>query len=127
MENKSFIIKNISKDRFSPLNATEEELIAFSLDENSLLNEKTTINELNARELVISFYNKREKFRQNSRLGHIIMKENNLSKDDLIRALVYHEQNEVPLGEAFIKLGICTQEQVNKALEIQMQIRNYIL
>jgi hypothetical protein len=127
MENKSFIIKNISKDRFSPFNATEEELIAFSLDENSLLNEKTTINELNARELVISFYNKREKFRQNSRLGHIIMKENNLSKDDLIRALVYHEQNEVPLGEAFIKLGICTQEQVNKALEIQMQIRNYIL
>jgi len=127
MENKSFIIKNISKDRFSPFNATEEELIAFSLDENSLLNEKTTINELNARELVISFYNKREKFRQNSRLGHIIIKENNLSKDDLIRALVYHEQNEVPLGEAFIKLGICTQEQVNKALEIQMQIRNYIL
>lgn len=127
MENKSFIIKNISKDKFSPFNATEEELIAFSLDESSLLTDKTIINDLNGRNLVISFYNKREKFRQNSRLGHIIIKENNLSKEDLIKALAYHEENEVPLGEAFIKLGICTREHVNKALEIQTQMRNFIL
>jgi len=127
MENKQFIVKNISKDKFSPFNATEEELIAFSLDENSLLSEKTTINEFSARELVISFYNKREKFRQNSRLGHIIIKENNLSKDELIKALAYHEENEVPLGVAFIRLGICTEEQVRKALEIQTQMRNFIL
>ena len=123
---KDFIIKNLKKDRFAPFNVTDEELISFALDESSLVSDETTINGKSARDLVILFYDKRDKFRQNTRLGHIIVKENNLSKDDLIKALAYHEENEVPLGEAFVRLNICTEDQIQKALQTQSQMRNFI-
>jgi hypothetical protein len=123
---KEFIIKNLKKDQFAPFNVTEEELISFALDESSLLDEDTMINTIPARDLVKSFYNKRENFRQNTRLGHILVKEYNVSKEDLVRALVYHEEHGSPLGEAFVKLNICTNEQIEEALKTQSLMRSYI-
>ncbi len=123
---KQFIIKNLKKDRFAPFNVTEEELISFALDEAALLDEKTIVNETSGKILVQSFYNKRDKFRQNTRLGHILVKEYNISKDDLIKALTYHEESGAPLGEAFIFLKICTREQIDEALKTQIQMRSYI-
>ncbi|MFN8674041.1 MAG: hypothetical protein U0457_18420 [Candidatus Sericytochromatia bacterium] len=123
---KKVTVENINKKQFDIFNITEEELVAFALDESALLEENTLINNLNARDLVKSFYQKRENFRQNTRLGHILTKEFNLSKETLIDALSYHEKTGVPLGEAFIALKICTQEQINTALEKQAKMRSYI-
>jgi hypothetical protein len=123
---KEFIIKNLKKDQFAPFNVTEEELISFALDESSLLDEETMINTVLAKDLVKSFYNKRENFRQNTRLGHILVKEYKISKEDLVKALVYHEENGTPLGEAFIRLNICNTEQIEEALKTQSLMRSYI-
>jgi hypothetical protein len=123
---KQFIIKNLKKDRFAPFNVTEEELISFALDEAALLDENTIVNDTSGKILVQAFYNKRDKFRQNTRLGHILVKEYNISKDDLIKALAYHEESGAPLGEAFIFLNICTREQIEEALRTQIQMRSYI-
>ena len=123
---KEFIIKNLKKDQFAPFNVTEEELISFALDESSLLDEDTMINNTPARDLVKSFYSKRENFRQNTRLGHILVKEYNVTKEDLVKALVYHEENGSPLGEAFVRLNICTKEQIEEALKTQSLMRSYI-
>ncbi len=123
---QEFTIKNLKKDQFAPFNVTEEELISFALDESSLLDEETMINDVLARDLVKSFYSKRENFRQNTRLGHILVKEYNISKEDLLKALFYHEENGAPLGEAFVKLNICTNEQIEEALKTQSLMRSYI-
>ncbi len=123
---KEFTIKNLKKDQFAPFNVTEEELVSFALDEAGLITDETIINKSQARDLIKSFYNKRENFRQNTRLGHILVKEYNLSKEDLIKALSYHEQSNIPLGKAFVHLNICTEEQIEEALKTQSKMRSYI-
>lgn len=123
---KDFTIKHLKKDQFAPFNVTEEELLSFALDEAGLLTDETVINKKIARELVISFYNKRESFKQNTRLGHILVKEYNISKEDLIRALAYHEQEGGQLGKAFVYLNICTEKQIEEALKTQSKMRTYI-
>lgn len=123
---KEFTIRNLKKDQFAPFNVTEEELMSFALDEAGLLTDETIINEMVGRDLVKSFYNKRENFRQNTRLGHILVKEYNISKEDLIRALTYHEQSGGPLGKAFVHLNICTEDQIEEALKTQSKMRSYI-
>ena len=123
---KEFTIKNLKKDQFAPFNASEDELLSFALDEAGLISDETVINDKVARELVKSFYNKRENFRQNTRLGHILVKEYNISKEDLIRALTYHEQIGGQLGKAFVHLNICTEAQIEEALKTQSKMRTYI-
>ena len=123
---KEFTIKNLKKDQFAPFNVSEDELLSFALDEAGLISDETVINDKVARELVKSFYNKRENFRQNTRLGHILVKEYNISKDDLIRALTYHEQTGGQLGKAFVHLNICTEVQIEEALKTQSKMRTYI-
>ena len=123
---KEFTIKNLKKDQFAPFNVSEEELISFALDEAGIITDETIINDHHARDLLKSFYNKREHFRQNTKLGHILVKEYNLSKGDLIKALSYHEHSNVPLGQAFVHLNICTEEQIEEALKTQSKMRSYI-
>lgn len=123
---KDFTIKYLKKDQFAPFNVTEEELLSFALDESGLLTDDTIINNKPARELVISFYNKRESFKQNTRLGHILVKEYNISKEDLIRALAYHEREGGQLGKAFVHLNICSEQQIEEALKTQSKMRTYI-
>lgn len=122
---KEFIVKNISKDQFTPFNVTDEELLSFAIDEASLMTESTQINGVSAKELAKSFYSKRDKFRQNTRLGHILINDFGVTKEDLLRALVYHEEKQLPLGEAFVELNICTSEQINSALIKQTEMRSY--
>lgn len=124
--NKDFVIRNLKKEQFTPFNVSEEEIISFALDESALIGDDTLINGIPARDLVKHFYEKRESFRQNTRLGHILVKEYGISKEDLIRALTYHEEYGVPMGEAFIHLQICTEEQINEALKKQTLMRSYI-
>ncbi len=123
---KEFTIRNLKKDQFAPFNASEEELVSFALDESGLLDDTTIVNDQQARELVKSFYKKRENFRQNTRLGHILVKEYDISKENLIKALSYHEETGCPIGESFIKLNICTRDQIEEALRTQSQMRTYI-
>lgn len=123
---KEFTIKNLKKDQFAPFNVTEDELVSFALDEAGLITDETIINDKSARELVKSFYTKRENFRQKTRLGHILVKEYNISKEDLIKALTYHEQSGGQLGKAFVHLNICTEEQIEEALKTQSKMRTYI-
>lgn len=123
---QEFIIKNLRKEQFVPFQVTEEEIISFALDESSLIDDETTVNNLSARELVKSFYEKRENFRENTRLGHILVREYNISKEDLLKALNYHQEKGIPLGKAFIDLEICSEEQIEEALVKQTQMRSYM-
>lgn len=123
---KEFTIKNLRKEQFVPFQVSEEEIISFALDESALIDDDTTINDMSARELVKSFYEKRENFRENTRLGHILVREYQISKEDLLKALNYHQDNSVPLGRAFIELEICTDQQIEEALRKQAQMRSYI-
>lgn len=123
---QEFIIKNLRKEQFVPFQVTEEEIISFALDESSLIDDETTVNNLSARELVKSFYEKRENFRENTRLGHILVREYNISKEDLLKALNYHQEKGIPLGKAFIDLEICSEGQIEEALVKQTQMRSYM-
>lgn len=125
MENK-IIVEKIKKDQLIPFNVSEEEIVSFALDESGILADDTLVNGLNGRELVKSFFQKRENFKQNSRLGHILIKEYNLSKESLIKALAKHEETEEPLGRCLVSLGLCTEEQIKLALETQAKMRSYI-
>ncbi|MEK7434502.1 MAG: hypothetical protein AABZ74_15325 [Cyanobacteriota bacterium] len=123
---KKITIENINTDQYAVFNINEDEIISFALDESAVLKDNTLVNGKNARDLVKSFYKKRENFRNNTRLGHILVKEFNITKELLIKALSYHEENGIPLGEAFVALKICTTEQINEALETQSKMRSYI-
>jgi len=122
---KEFIISGIIKDQFTPFKVNEAELISYALSEAALISDETEINGESAQKLVQSFYEKRDRFRHNTRLGHLLLKEYGIKKDQLIKALVYHEEKEVPLGEAFVQLQICSREQVDNALKKQYEMRSY--
>lgn len=55
----------IDTNNFNPFNAAPEELIAFLLDENALLLDKSMINGIPAKEYCRTFYQKRTLFREN--------------------------------------------------------------
>lgn len=119
-------LQNLNRDNFSHFGATDQELLSYALDEVGLLDERTVINGKSARELTQNFYRKRDKFRQNTRLGHILMSEDILSKEQLIDALAHHVNHDVPLGQALVELGMCTRKQIDNALKQQTSLRRYI-
>ena len=124
MDTDNVYIQNLKKEHFQHFGATNAELISYALDETGMLDDHTLIDGKSARELAQSFYRKRDDFRQNTRLGNILMSKDILTKEQLIEALTYHVTNDIPLGKALLQLGLCSKEQVEDALESQTRLRH---
>lgn len=120
------VIQNLKLEDFSAFAAKPSELLAYALDEVGLLGSHTLINGKAARSLVESFYAKRQKVRQNTRLGNLLISDGILTQAQLIEALSYHVTHELPLGESLIALGFCTQAQLDSALLRQAEIRRHL-
>lgn len=116
-------IHNLKVDDFSAFGASASELVAYSLDEVGLLGSHTLINGKAGRSLVESFYTKRHKVRNNTRLGNLLIQEGVINQAQLIEALSYHVSYEVPLGSALAQLKFCTQAQIDTALARQAEMR----
>lgn len=123
MDSDNIYLQNLKIDDFSAFGASAPELVAYALDEVGLLGSHTLISGKSARKLVESFYNKRHKVRQTTRLGNLLIQAQVITQSQLIEALSYHVTHQVPLGQALIQLAFCSQEQLNDALARQAEIR----
>lgn len=65
-----------------------------------------------------------KKKHQNSRLGHILLKRNYLSSEQLAYALQQQKNSTLQLGELLLSLGYINQKQLNRALRKQNLIRS---
>lgn len=119
-------VQNLKLEDFTAFGASAAELVSYALDEVGLLGSHTLINGKAARQLVESFYTKRHKVRQNTRLGNLLITEGILTQAQLIEALSFHVTHELPLGASLIQLGFCTQAQLDQALVRQAEIRKML-
>lgn len=116
-------IEHLAMTDFSAFGATADELVAYALDDIGVLSTDTLINGQAARPLVERFYAKRQQVRRTTRLGNLLIQGGIISREQLIEALSCHVTQEIPLGEALISLGFCTQEQLDATLSQQAEIR----
>lgn len=119
-------IENICSTNTVPFSASDSEIIAYALDDLGLIDEDTLVDGHSAREMAKKFYEKRDRFRENTRLGQLLVNEYGVTKEQLVEALRYHELNGDPLGVSFIKLNICSREQINEALSKQITMRKLL-
>lgn len=119
-------VQNLKLEDFSAFGAGANELLAYALDEVGLIGSHTLINGKAARPLVESFYAKRHKVRQNTRLGNLLISDGVLTQAQLIEALSYHVTHELPLGKSLVQLGFCTETQLDQALARQNEIRRQL-
>lgn len=118
-------VTHINIDNFNPFGATAEELLAIALDEAGLISEVTKINNMPARELCKSLFNKRETYKELTKLGNILIKKHVISSEELQKALDYQRKHpESRLGNTLLALKICTIEDIERCLDIQNQIRD---
>ncbi len=116
-------IQGLNTTDFAAFGATPEELVAYALDDIGILDVKTHINEKPARPLVERFYAKRQKVRRTTRLGNLLIQGGVINREQLIEALSCHVTREIPLGEALILLGFCSQQQLDDTLSKQAEMR----
>lgn len=117
-------IANIRQDEWvNPFGATPEELIAGALDESGLLTDKTVINGRKAQGYFQSYTKKRSLFQEATRLGTILVKEAIISNDQLNHALHIQANTGKPLGEILLAQMVCTQADIDRALDRQKAIR----
>lgn len=117
------VIENLSVENTIPFAASDSEIAAYALDDLGLMGPDTLVDGLPARAMAKIFYDKRDRFRQNTRLGQLLVNEFGVTVEQLLEALRYHELNGEPLGACFIKLGICSRTQINEALSKQIMMR----
>lgn len=124
MSKESIIISNIRVDEWvNPFGATPEELIAGALDESGLMDKKTAINGKNAHNYFQNYCKKKSLFQEATRLGSILVKEEIIVNEDLQRALQIQAETSKPLGEVLTAMMLCTQADIDHALERQKAIR----
>lgn len=114
----------IDSERMNPFGATEQEFMAYALDDAGLLTEETLIDGLPARGYLESFYRKREIYRESTRLGMLLVTQGVLSREQLAKALSHQQQ--LPgarIGEVVLRMGFCRIEDLENALEMQARIR----
>lgn len=117
------VIIGVETYKYNPFNATAEELIAHSLDENALINEYTLINGKPARNYCASYLDKCLKYREATRIGELLIRAKVINYDELHYALELQKETPIPLGEILVSKGLCTEDIIEKALEQQSSIR----
>lgn len=117
-------VQRIDADRYNPFLASEQELLAYALDDAGLVSAETAIDGRPAREHLQSFYAKRELYRESTKLGDLLVRQGVLTQIQLAAALK-HQVNRpgVKLGEVVLGLGFCRIEDLERALEAQARIR----
>lgn len=123
MDIEALQIQNLQLADFSAFGATPAELVSYALDEVGLLGSHTLIDGRSGRQLAESFYRKRHKVRQNTRLGNLLIQSGIITQAQLIEALSFHVTREVPLGQALTQLNFCSQAQLDSTLARQAEIR----
>lgn len=117
-------VHGIDKDRFNPFGASEQEMLAYALDDAGLINAQTTIGECSAREYLRAFYRKREDYRESTKLGKMLVRQGVISPPQLAEVLHYQQEHPgMKLGEAILALGFCRISDLERALEVQSCIR----
>lgn len=118
------VIKDINIDQFNPFGASAEELIANALDESGLISPDTTLNEVSAKEFCKLYFMKRENYKNSTKLGNLLVKNNIITFDQLQETLAYQKKHpSKKLGDVLVLLNMCTYEDIEKILDTQAQIR----
>jgi hypothetical protein len=126
-DGKTIRISNIATDAYNPFGADAAELLATALDEAGLLGPATTIDEREAGIPLQSYFSKRARYRETSRLGTLLVNQGIVAEDDLARALsLQTEHPGMKLGEAMRELGLCSVEEIERHLDTQLEIRKDI-
>ena len=123
---ENLYIQNIKTEDFIAFGASPAELVAYALDEVGLLGSHTLIEGRSARSLVEKFYSKRHRVRQNTRLGSVLIQNEVITQPQLMEALNTHLEKNIPLGQALIDLGLCSQSQLDHALSHQAHMRRFL-
>lgn len=114
----------IDADRLNPFGASEQEFMAYALDDAGLLSPQTIIDGRLAREFLESFYKKRELYRESTRLGMMLVSQGVLSREQLVVALEHQQGLQgAKIGEVILRLGFCQIEDLERALAAQTRIR----
>lgn len=114
----------IDADRLNPFGASEQEFMAYALDDAGLLRPETVIDGKLAREFLESFYKKRETYRESTRLGMLLVSQGVLNREQLAAALSHQQRLDgAKIGEVVLRLGFCRIEDLERALETQTRIR----
>lgn len=118
------VVKGIRQDEWvNPFGATQEELIASALDDNGLMQAKTTINGKAANTIFQTYCKKKSLFQEATRLGNILLKEAIISQGQLTDALRLQMEQGQPLGEVLVSQKFCTEAQIQQALVHQQTLR----
>ena len=117
-------VQNINTDNFNPFGATEEELLANALDESGLVTTGTIINDIAAKEYCRLYFDKRENYKNSTKLGNLLINNFVITSLQLQDALDYQRQNPSKrLGDALVALEFCTHNQIEECIDAQTQIR----
>ena len=117
-------LAGITTTLYNPFAASAMELVAGALEDAGLIDTDTTLNGVKARVLLNSLYEKREKYRETTRLGSLLVNQGILDQSQLKRALFRQRENgDMKLGEALLELGICSISEIERNLDAQLQIR----
>lgn len=120
-------IGDIDTEGFNPFKASAEELLACALDDAGLIKPSTTINSRAAKDFLSSFYQKRENYREVTKLGQLLVNQGILSREQMNRALKLQRSKEgIKFGEALLSLDICSLEDIENSLAAQIKIREDI-
>jgi putative phosphotransacetylase len=79
------------------------------------------------RDIAIAMKEQEEDIFHLSSLGQILMNLGFIGLEELDLALEMHKDLSAPIGETLVDIGICTEEQIRMALELQILYRNGVL
>jgi hypothetical protein len=114
----------------NPFDATAEELVACALDEAAVTSPHTMVNGVEIAVLMDAYSGKRQRFREATRLGSLLVEEGLISEDQLKDALAVQKQETLqmaraprPLGQILVSMHVCTELQIARTLGQQDALR----
>ncbi len=117
-------LTDIDTKAFNPFGATAEELMANIINECGLIKEDTKINGVSAKKYCDSFYIKRTLYKESTRLGSFLIRNNIITQNQLDEALDRQKQHQnLKLGQILISMNICSKDEVHHSLNEQTTMR----
>ncbi len=117
-------LTNIDTKIFNPFGATAEELVANLINESGLMRKDTRINGIPAKEYCDSFYEKRASYKESTRIGSFLVRNDIISQNQLDEALVRQKQNrDLRLGQILVNMNVCSKDEIHHSLNEQTTMR----
>ncbi|EKE02138.1 MAG: hypothetical protein ACD_20C00419G0001 [uncultured bacterium] len=118
-------VSNINIEAFNLYKVTCEELIANAIENAGLIKAGTCINDQRALDFHKSFCDKRENFKEATKLGNLLVKYKIITQNQLHEALKHQKKYpELKLGTILLNFKFCTLSDIEKFLYLQVQIRD---